>query len=96
MASNEKGLYSPDATYVKGTKRIPDTCFKVLTVKNDKFVKLGEITVKGSYVAKMMDEHMSIKGYEPSDLARKLAYEKFKEELEDGDYIRPLIVVQVF
>ena len=74
--------------YWKGTKPIPDTKFRVWTIINDKFIDIGIVYVSGKVVVSEMRSHMSIKGYEPSDIAMKIAREKFK--------VNPVMVEQIY
>jgi len=74
--------------YFKGTIPIPDTKWKVWTIVEDKFVEVGEVYVSGKLVAEEMRSHRSIKGYEPSDIAMKIAREKFK--------VNPVMVEQIY
>jgi hypothetical protein len=73
--------------YRKGTIPIDDTCWLVETVKDDKFVKVGVVGVFGKTVSREMDSHKSIKGYEPYDIAKKIASRKFK--------VNPVIVSEI-
>jgi hypothetical protein len=66
-----------DAVYKTGWLPIPDTRWKVETIVNGRFKTLGIITVKGSVVGAEMDAHKTIKGYEPCDIAHKIAGQKF-------------------
>lgn len=63
--------------FSEGTELIPDTVWKVETIVNDEFVELGTVEVSGKFVSDEMNAHLSIKGYEPSDIAQKLAEKKF-------------------
>jgi len=66
-----------NAKHHKGWIPIPDTRWKVLTIEKDKFVEVGEVFVSGKKVAREMDSHRSIKGYEPYDIAKQLAHQKY-------------------
>lgn len=68
-----------ESRYHKGTIPIPDTCWLVETTtkKGLKFRKVGIVKVSGKLVAEEMNAHMSIKGYEPMDIAEKVAHKKF-------------------
>lgn len=68
-----------ESRYRKGTKPIPDSTWRVETIKDNKFIKVGKVFVKGADVQKAMREHRSIKGYTPFDLAKKKAREKYPE-----------------
>jgi hypothetical protein len=65
------------ARYWKGWKPIPSSRWRVETIANGRIVYLGEITVRGSRVAREMDEHHSIHGHEPKDVAEIVAHERF-------------------
>ena len=78
-----------EARYYKGWIPIPDTVWKVETVINDKFVKVGTVTIKGSLVGAEMDAHQSIKGYEPYDIAEKVAHRKYPKA-------NPIIVSEIY
>jgi hypothetical protein len=80
--------------YYKGTISMLDTKWKVETIEDDKIIILGEITVLGKLVAKEMDEHKSIKGYEPHSIAIGEVYKKFARRLKvKGKHLmKPVIV----
>ena len=79
----------PRMRYWKGTKPISDTCWLVETMKGRTgFRKLGRIRVSGKLVGREMDAHRSIKGYEPVNIAREMAHQKFPN-------IDTLIVTQI-
>lgn len=62
----------------KGRKgSIPDTRWKVFTLKNEEFVEVGTVEVDGEFVRQEMIDHCSIKDYEPQDIAERLAHKKF-------------------
>lgn len=79
------------AKYYKGWIPILDTKWKVETISKDgmSFVYVGKITVSGKRVSEEMNAHRSIKGYEPYDIAQKIAHEKYP-------HINPLIVSQIW
>lgn len=62
--------------YDSGWRRIPNTVWLVETIKNNKFVRVGIVFVEGQEVSREMDNHKSIKGYMPYDLALKKALSK--------------------
>jgi len=53
------------------------TVYVVQTTENNKFVFVGEVTVTDLEVHEAMEAHMSIKGYEWDDIAKKKAKEKY-------------------
>ena len=63
--------------WTEGWLPIPDTRWKVETIVKGRFVTLGTITVKGSLIHKEMNDHLSIKGYEPFDIAHREARKKW-------------------
>jgi len=63
--------------YHKGWLPIEDSRWRVETVGNGKFVVLGDVSVKGVAVSREMNSHGAIKGYEPKDIAEKLAAKKW-------------------
>ena len=63
--------------YHKGWLPIGDSRWRVETVDNGKFVVLGEVFVKGTVVSREMDSHGGVKGYEPKDIAERLAVKKW-------------------
>jgi len=83
--------------YHRGWLPIPDTRWKVETLENGKFVTLGEIFVSGKLIAKEMDDHRSIKGYEPYDIAKSIAREKFADRLKvKGRHLtKPIILTRI-
>jgi len=74
MAKREQNFKS---RFHKGTNPIPDSDFVVETVVNGEIVKLGTVHVSGKIVAEEIESYQSIKGHEPHDVAKRLAYEKF-------------------
>jgi len=76
--------------YNKGWKKIHDTYWDVSTISKGRFVKIGTVKVSGSVVSREMDSHHSIKGYEPKDIANKLAHKKW------GKKYNPLIISRNF
>jgi len=87
-----------EAKYHKGWLPIPDTRWKVETIENNEFVCLGEIFVSGKLVAKEMDAHRSIKGYEPQDIAEQVAHKKFAKRLKikGKPLMKPVIVSRIW
>lgn len=79
-----------ESRYHKGWLPIADTRWKVETLDKDgNFVTLGTITVLGKTVGKEMDDHQSIKGYEPYDIAEHEASMKFPKA-------NPIIVSRIW
>jgi len=87
--SNCKGIITPK--FHKGWLPIPDTEWKVETISKDgmSFVYIGIVKVSGKRVKKEMEDHQSIKGYEPCDIAKRMAHKKFP-------HINPIIVSQIW
>ena len=77
--------------YRKGWIPIPDTKWKVEAIDKDgmSFTYIGTITVSGKRVSKEMNDHQSIKGYEPYDIAQRVAYEKYP-------HINPIVLSQIW
>lgn len=77
--------------FYKGTKPIPSTRWKVFTTAKNGvgFVEIGTVFVAGKRVSREMDEHLSIKGYMPHDIARKIAHRKYPKA-------NPIIVEQIY
>lgn len=78
-----------ESKFTKGIIPISDTRWKVFTVRNDEIVEIGEVFVSGKRVSKEMDEHQSIKGYEPYDIAERLASRKYPKA-------NPLIIEMIY
>jgi hypothetical protein len=64
-----------NSKYHKGWIPIPDTTWIVEVV--DSGAVLGQVIVSGELVGEEMDKHESIKGFEPCDIALKLAHKQF-------------------
>lgn len=77
-----------ESAYHEGYIPIPDTVWEVYTTKRKKFVRIGVVFVLGKDVAEAMRAHLSIKGYEPYNLAKKKAKNSFPEA-------NPIIVSQI-
>lgn len=77
--------------YRKGWIPLPDTVWKVERISKDgmSFIYVGKIVVSGKRVSQEMNAHRSIKGYEPYDIAQKIAHEKYP-------HINPLVVSQIW
>jgi len=76
--------------YSKGNKKIPDTKWRIETIRNKiDFIILGEVFVSGKEVSKAMDEHRSIKGYMPYNIAKKKAEKKYPQA-------NPILVIQIW
>jgi len=65
--------------WTKGWITPPDTTWIVETTKDNDFVYVGEVFVSGAEVSKQMNEHHSIKGYMPYNLAKRKAHKKYPE-----------------
>lgn len=74
--------------YHKGWKPIPNTKWLVETIRDNQFVRIGEIEVSGKEVSEAMDKHLSIKGYVPYNIALKKAREKYSEA-------NPIIITEI-
>jgi len=83
-----KNVQNINSRYFEGTIPIKDSRWKVWTISEDKFVEVGEVYVSGKVVLQEMRSHQSIKGYEPHDIAMKIAYQKFK--------VNPVMVEQIY
>lgn len=86
-----KSQSESESRFHKGTKPIPSTRWKVFTTAKDRigFVEVGWVFVAGKRVAREMDEHKSIHGYMPVDIARKIAHRKYPK-------VNPIIVEQIY
>jgi len=82
---------SESSKYRKGCIPIPNTRWKVFTISRSglSFREIGKVFVSGKRVAKEMDEHESIKGYEPYNIAQKIAGKKYPK-------VNPVIVEQIY
>lgn len=78
-----------ESKFTKGTIPISDTRWKVFTVRNNEIVEIGEVFVSGKRVSKEMNDHQSIKGYEPYDIAERLTSKKFPKA-------NPLIIEMIY
>lgn len=65
--------------YRKGTIPELDVTYVLETIKDDDFVAVGIITVKGTTATEEMRKHRSICGYGHSNIARKRARSYFPE-----------------
>jgi hypothetical protein len=91
MSDNE-GRYYP------GTQPLPDEVFLVETVdyEKQKFVALGKVRVSGGKVAAEMRAHLSIKGYEAGDIAKRIAEKRFAKQLRISSHLqKPVILTRI-
>lgn len=66
--------------YTKGWLPHPNTTWQAWTIKNEKFVNVGEpFTVTGAEVSAEMDAAHSIKGHEPCCIAKRKARELYPD-----------------
>ena len=84
----KKPIKKKNDKYRSGWLPIADKVFKVETVKNGKFILLGEILVTGGEVGAEMDAAQSIKGHTHENIAGRIASERYPKT-------EPLIVTEI-